>query len=431
MPIDIPQRQAIEHQTIRRITWRLVPFLGLLYIIAYLDRINVSFAALHMNQDLNLSAAAYGTGAGIFFLGYVLFEVPSNLLLRRIGPRIWIARIMITWGLISMAMALVRNEWTFYALRFLLGVAEAGFFPGIILYLTFWFPQRQRARIVALFATATALAGLIGSPLSGALLEMHGIWGWSGWHWLFVLEGLPAVILGGVVLAILPDHPGQARWLTTPERDWLTTALAREEQELARLPFSPHRLGEALTSPRVWLLGLIYFCMVIGMYGLTMWLPQMLRALTDASDLGIGLLNALPFLAATFGMVLIGWLSDRHGERRWHLTGAFVLGALGCVLAAFSPNLPLALLALSLATIGIWGVMGPFWALSTSFLSGVAAAAGIALINSIGNFGGFFGPSLMGWLKQWTDGYGAGLIAVASILMIGALLAASVGRPER
>ncbi|WPL19828.1 Putative tartrate transporter [Thiorhodovibrio winogradskyi] len=423
MPIE-----TTEQACIRRITWHLIPFLGLLYIIAYLDRINVSFAALHMNQDLNLGAAAYGTGAGIFFLGYVLFEIPSNLLLRRIGPRIWIARIMITWGLISMAMALVRDEWTFYALRFLLGVAEAGFFPGIILYLTFWFPQQQRARIVALFATATALAGLIGSPISGALLGMHGIWGWSGWHWLFILEGLPAVILGVVVLAVLPDHPAQARWLPPPERDWLTEQLKREEQTLAQQPFARHRLGEALGSARVWLLGLIYFCMVIGMYGLTMWLPQMLRALTDADDLGIGLLNAIPFLAATAGMVLIGWLSDRHAERRWHLTGAFLLGALGCVLAALSPKLPLALAALSLATIGIWGVMGPFWALSTSFLSGVAAAAGIALINSIGNLGGFFGPSLMGWLKQWTHGYSAGLIAVATILLAGAILTASLGR---
>ena len=416
-------------QVVRRTTWRLIPFLGLLYVVAYLDRINVSFAALQMNQDLGLSAVAYGTGAGIFFLGYILFEIPSNLILQRIGPRIWIARIMLSWGLISVAMALVQGEWSFYLLRFLLGVAEAGFFPGIILYLTYWFPERERARIIALFATATALAGLIGSPLSGAILEMDGLWGWRGWHWLFVLEGLPAIGLGFVVLARLPDHPAQARWLSPAERDWLITFL--QQEQAAPNTQRQHTLIEALTSGRVWLLGFVYLCMVIGMYGLTLWLPQMLRALTPADSFRIGLLNALPFLAAILGMVAIGWHSDRRCERRWHVAGSLVLAAIGCLLASSTHQLWFALLAFSLATIGVWSVMGPFWALSTSFLSGAAAASGIALINSLGNIGGFLGPYLMGWLKQLTAEYSAGLIAVALILLTGAAATLAVRLPRR
>ncbi|MBK5965728.1 MFS transporter [Thiocystis minor] len=418
----------LAQQTIRRLTWRLIPFLGLLYLVAYLDRINISFAALQMNQDLGLSAVAYGTGAGLFFLGYVLFEIPSNLLLQRIGPRIWIARILVSWGLISMAMALTQGEMSFYVLRFLLGVAEAGFFPGIILYLTGWFPACERARAVALFATATALAGVIGSPLSGALLELDGWWGWRGWHWLFVLEGLPAVLLGLVVLFKLPDRPDQARWLPADECAWLTHTLQRE-RDTAHAQ-SRQTLGEALTHPRVWLLGMVYLCMVIGMYGIALWLPQMLRALTRVDEFVLGLLNALPFLAAAAGMVLIGWHSDRHEERRWHVAGSLALAAVGALLAASAHHLPLALLAFSLAAVGVWGVMGPFWALATSFLRGAAAAAGIALINSLGNVGGFLGPYLMGWFKQVTAGYGAGLVVVAAILLAGGAMVLTM-RPAR
>jgi len=419
----------LARRTLRRIAWRLLPFLGLLYIVAYLDRINISFAALQMNQDLGLSAAAYGTGAGLFFLGYVLFEVPSNLILQRVGARLWIARIMVTWGLISMAMALVRSETSFYLLRFLLGVAEAGFFPGIILYLTGWFPRRERARAVALFATATALAGLIGSPLSGALLELDGWWGWRGWHWLFVAEGVPAVLLGLLVLVKLPDRPDQARWLPPDERAWLNRTLHQERQ--AARDQTRHTLREALTDHRVWGLGLVYLCMVIGMYGIALWLPQMLRALTAADDFTLGLLNALPFLAAGVGMVVIGWHSDRRGERRWHVAGSLVLAAAGAGLAAATQSLPLALLAFSIAAIGVWGVMGPFWALATALLSGTAAAAGIALINALGNVGGFLGPYLMGWLKQTTASFSAGLTVVALILLAGCALVLMLRLPRQ
>lgn len=419
--------EPLARQTIRRLSWRLIPFLCLLYLIAYLDRINVSFAALQMNQDLGLGPVVYGTGAGLFFLGYVLFEIPSNLILRRVGPRIWIARIMVSWGLISMAMALTQSATSFYLLRFLLGVAEAGFFPGIILYLTDWFPARERARAIALFATASALAGVVGSPISGALLQLDGLLGWRGWHWLFVLEGLPAVLLGIAVLLRLPDRPEQAGWLPRDECQWLTRTL---EQERATTRDVTHQgLREALTSPRVWLLGLVYLCMVIGMYGIALWLPQMLRPLTSVGDATLGLINAAPFLAAAIGMVLIGRSSDRSGERRWHIAGSLGLAALGALLAASLQGLLPVLGAFALAAIGVWGVMGPFWAYATSFLGGIAAAGGIALVNSLGNVGGFVGPYLMGWFKQLTDGYGAGLTAVAVISLLGAGLVSMVRPP--
>jgi ACS family tartrate transporter-like MFS transporter len=272
------------------------------------------------------------------------------------------------------------------------------------------------------------MAGLIGSPLSGAILEMHGLWGWSGWHWLFVLEGLPAVLLGLMVLAFLTDHPGQAPWLPPAERDWLIATLRQEREETDG--GTRHTLREALSSLRVWLLGMVYLSMALGMYAITLWMPQILRTLTTVGDLGIGLLNAVPFLAATLGMVLIGWHSDRRGERRWHVAGSLVLAAAGCLLASMTSSLTLALLALSMAAIGIWGVMGPFWALSTTLLSGVAAAGGIALINSLGNLGGFLGPALIGWFKQLTAGYSTGLVAVSCILLAGAGLTLVIQLPR-
>ena len=415
---------ALMQRVVRRVIWRLVPFLGLAYVVAYLDRINVSFAALQMNRDLQLGAVAYGTGAGIFFLGYVLFEIPSNLFLLRVGPRLWIARIMISWGLISTATVLVSGEWSFYLIRFLLGIAEAGFFPGVVLYLTYWFPEKSRAHVISLFATATAVAGLIGSPLSGLILSMDGWGGWRGWQWLFVLEGLPAVGLGLLVLIWLPDGPAQANWLSADERERLIGTLRHEESR--RSPQCRHTLREAFVTARVWLLGLVYLCMVIGMYGIALWLPQMLRAISGADDLTIGFLNALPFLAASVGMTLIGWHSDRRQERRWHVVFSLVLAAAGCALAATSDAMPVVLMAFSLAAIGVWSVIGPFWALTTSFLSGVAAASGIALINSMGNIGGFVGPYLMGWFKQATAGYGTGLMVTAGVLLLGAVLAAVV-----
>ncbi len=409
--------------TLRRAARRLIPFLFVCYIVAYLDRINVSFAALHMNADLGLSPLAFGLGSGIFFLGYVLFEVPSNLILERVGPRRWIARIMVSWGLVSMAMAFVQGEASFYALRFLLGLAEAGFFPGIILYLTYWFPQAWRARAVALFMTATAVSGLIGSPISGAILGLHGYFGLAGWKWLFILEGLPAVGLGLAVLAFLPDHPDSARWLSVEERRNLNAQLAAEAGAV-----KARRLSESLRAPEVWLLAIVYLGMVVAMYGLAMWLPQMLKALTGASDLVIGFLAMIPYLVAALGMVLIGASSDRRGERKGHVVGALSLAMAGMGLAALAKGPVLAIAGMSLAALGIWGMLGPFWGLATSFLSGSAAAAGIALINAVGNVGGFLGPSIMGYTRSLTEGYAAGLGWLAGFLGLAALLTWLVGR---
>lgn len=415
-----PAAAASEQLVVTKAAQHLLPFLFLLYIVAYLDRINISFAALHMNQDIGLSHAAYGLGAGLFFIGYFLFEIPSNLILARVGPRFWITRIMVTWGLVSMAMAGVEGERSFYLLRFLLGVAEAGFFPGIILYLTYWFPPTFRARIIALFMTATAVAGLVGSPLSGTLLMLHGWLGLKGWQWLFLFEGLPAVVLGVIVWFTLPDRPQHARWLTPTERETLSRSLNQACEHPQ--PHRPHSTVTALLSPIAWRLGLTYLALVIGMYGVGMWLPQILKGATQMGDLEIGLLAAVPYLAAAIGMVWIGRHSDRQGERRIHTTLSLLAASAGVAAAATTDSLPLSLFTLSLAVIGIWSALGPFWAMATSFLSGPAAAAGIALINSIGNLGGFLGPYLMGWLKETTTHYTAGLAALAVTLAVGTWL---------
>jgi ACS family tartrate transporter-like MFS transporter len=406
---------------LRKATWRLIPFLFLLYVVAYLDRVNVGFAALQMNDALGFNAAVYGFGAGIFFLGYFLFEIPSNLILQRVGARYWIARIMVSWGIVAVAMALVRDERTFYFLRFLLGVAEAGFFPGIILYLTYWFPTEQRARTVALFMTAVAISGVVGGPISGLLLSMHGFGGLEGWHWLFLLEGLPAIVLGVVVLFYLPDGPRHARWLSAEEQEWLVARLARDEQ--ARAPAAGHTLRAALTSPRIWLLCLMYMCMVVGNYGYGFWLPQIIEGFGQLTDFQIGVLSALPYLVAAVGMVIIARHSDRTGERRWHVALSLIAAALGLALSGLLQWPPLAMLALALAALGITGSYGPFWSLPTAILSGTGAAGGIALINSVGNLGGFFGPYLVGYVKNVTQSFTGGLLVLAAIVLVGSALA--------
>jgi ACS family tartrate transporter-like MFS transporter len=413
-----------------RITRRLIPFLFLLYIVAYLDRVNVGFAALQMKADLGFSDAVYGLGAGIFFLGYFLFEVPSNLILERVGPRWWIARIMISWGLISSAMMFVRGELAFHALRFLLGVAEAGFFPGMILYLTYWFPAAERARAVALFMTATAMAGVVGGPLSGALLEMDGIGGLAGWQWLFLIEGLPAVALGFVVLRVLCDRPEQAQWLEPHERSWLVARLAAERETVA----TSHRnieLRRAIAEPRVWSLVVLYFALIIGIYAVSLWLPQIVAGLARMSPLTVGLVTAIPYLVASIGMVVVGRHSDRSGERRWHIAGPALAGAVGFAASASVEDPVLALASLSLAALGIWSALGPFWTVPPSFLAGTAAAGGIALINSIGNLGGFVGPYALGLLKQATGTFRLGFLLLALSLLVVAALALRLPRERR
>ena len=414
----------LEQRVIRRISRRLLPFMFILYVIAYLDRVNVGFAALQMNADLNFSAAVYGLGSGIFFIGYFLFEIPSNLILDRIGARIWIARIMITWGLVASATAFIQGPKSFYLIRFLLGLAEAGFFPGMILYLTYWFPEKYRARTVALFMTATAVSGLISGPVSGILLTMHGIGGLSGWQWLFILEGLPAVVLGIVVFFCMTDRPEKARWLSEEEKNWLTTCLQSEKYKRER--YGIKSFLRTMGSGRVWLLCLIYFALVIGLYGVGLWMPLIIKEVSGLSDFMVGMVSALPYLLAAIGMTLIGMHSDRTGERRIHTAASIFIAAVGLVLTAYADNPVLELACLSIIAVGIWGALGPFWALSTSFLSGTAASGGIALINSIGNLGGFVGPYLVGVIKDFTGAFRYGLIVLAIILLFGCLLTLSM-----
>ena len=407
----------IEEITIRKVTWRLIPFLFLLYVVAWLDRVNVGFAALQMNSDLGFSSSVYGFGAGVFFAGYALFEVPSNLVLSRVGARLWIARIMFTWGLISIATMFIRDAWSFYLLRFLLGVAEAGFFPGIIYYLGDWYPARQRARAVGWFMAAIPLSIVFGGPLAGALLELHGQLGLAGWQWLFLLEGVPAVLLAFVTLAVLTDHPEQARWLTAEQKQWLSATISAEQAQ-AR---DRHKVGliRALLHPTVWLLALVLFACQSGSYGLSLWIPQILKALSGLGDFQVGLITAIPYLAAAIGMVLIGAHSDRTGERIWHIAVPSMFAVIGFSLSAWLSSPIPGLIALTVAAVGDLGSRGPFWALPGRFLSGSASAGGIALINTIGSLGGFVGPYGVGLVRDLTGSYTGGLLFLAGLLFAG------------
>ena len=417
-----------RQSAIRKAARRLLPFLCLCYMVNFLDRVNVGFAALAMNEDLGFSPSVFGAGAGIFFAGYILFEIPSNLALQKFGARIWIARIMIRWGLVASAMALVHNEASFYALRLLLGIAEAGFFPGIILYLTYWFPARERARIVSLFMVAVPLATVIGGPVSGALLELHGLWGLKGWQWLFIIEGLPAVLLGVVVLFFLDDRPEGARWLTDEERQALSAMLAAEAKATREVGYAS--LGQALTRPRVLVLGLLYFCIAFGLYGIGFWMPQVIQTF-GLTPLKIGFLTAIPYLFAALAMVLWGANSDRTGERIWHVALPLLLAALAFAWSAMTLPLGLTMVALTLATVGIHAVVGTFWSLPTAILTGTGAAAGIALVNSMGNLGGFAGPFIVGAIRQATGSFNAALWFLAGALLLGALIALLFGQAQR
>ena len=409
---------GVASRTMAQVSRRLLPFLLLLYFISWLDRANVSFAALQMNIDLGFSAAVYGFGAGIFFIGYALLEIPSNLLMIRVGPRLWIARIMVTWGLISASMMFVQGERSFYAMRFLLGVAEAGFLPGIIYYLSQWFPAPVRGRAVSLFMIAIPLSIVIGGPLSGLLLQMNGVLGLRGWQWMYLIEGLPAVVLGLVVLIYLTDSPAQARWLAAEEREWLS---AHMEAEHASARDKHHiNLRQALVHPTVWKLALILFACQTASYGLTLWIPQIVKSWSGLSDLRVGLISALPYVAAALGMVLIGISSDRRKERFLHIAIPCAIGAVGFVASAYLTSPAAGLIALTIAAVGDYSIRGPFWALPGRFLSGSAAATGIALINSMGALGGFVGPYLVGYLKSLTGSFESGLLCLALLLLLGA-----------
>jgi len=412
---------------IRKATRRLIPFLCLAYAINFLDRVNIGFAALHMNKDLGFTPAVFGFGAGIFFLGYIAFEIPSNLALHRFGARLWIARIMISWGLVACAMALVHTETGFYVMRFLLGVAEAGFFPGIILYLTFWFPAERRARIVALFMAAVPLATVVGAPLSGALLKMRGVLGLAGWHWLFIIEGIPAILLGIAAFFVLTDKPGHASWLTKDEASALEAALHEDAETAKTVGYAD--LWQALTQPRVLALGLLYFLMVIGLYGIGFWMPQVIQTFW-LDPVSVGFLTAIPYLFAAIAMVAWGRHSDRTGERCWHIAlPLFLAAAAFAWSASWGPLLP-TMIALTLATLGFYAAFGPFWSLPTALLTGTGAAAGIALVNSMGNAAGFAGPYIVGVLKEATGSFSAALLFLAVALALGGLMALAFRAPE-
>ena len=406
-----------------KVTRRLIPFLFLCYIVAFLDRVNVGFAKLQMQSDLGLSDTVYGIGAGIFFIGYFFFEVPSNLLMRKVGARLWIARIMITWGLISAATMFTQGALTFYGLRFLLGAAEAGFFPGVILYLTDWYPARRRARVVAWFMMAIAVTGVIGGPLSGWILQAFSkAGGLGGWQWLFLLEGIPSVVVGIAVLFYLDNGVREARWLADAERQLLLANLESEERTKRHLS-----VGQALCNPWVLLFSAIYFCMSMGIYGIGFWLPQIIKNTGVKDPFGIGLLTTIPYGCAAVAMVLVGKSSDLSGERRWHFAAAATAGGLGLILSTWFPsNVPAALAALSLATAGVLSSFPLAWTMPTALLAGSAAAAGIALVNSIGGLAGFVSPYLVGWIADRTHRLDTGLYVIASFLFLGAILVLSV-----
>ena len=405
--------------------WRLMPFLFLLYIVAYLDRINVSFAVLQMRGQLGLSDRVYGRAAGIFFAGYFFFQLPSNFLLEKFGVRRWISGLMVLWGIISCLMIFIQGPISFYAMRFVLGAAEAGFFPGMILYMKRWFPARARARAVAWFMTANPLAGVVGSPISGALLNLHSA-GLAGWQWMFALEGIPAILLGGAVFCTLTDSPNEAHWLKDGERSWLLDTLARERQAEAAVP--QRDFWAVIFSGKIWLFSVVYFGVSATMYGVTLWLPSVIRAFSRLSYLRTGLVAVLPFLIAVIVMVVVGISSDRTGERRWHTAISAFLASAGLVLAAYGNSTFIVVSGLGFGMAFAEGMVGPFWAMATSSMAGLSAAAGIAMINSLANLGGYFGPDIIGLFRSGNGGFRGGLLAIAATVALSGCAALVVGR---
>jgi MFS transporter, ACS family, tartrate transporter len=422
-----------ERRVLGQVTWRLIPFIFIGYVIAYIDRVNIGFAARSMQADLGLSNTAFGHGAALFFIGYALFEIPSNLILQRVGARVWIARIMIVWGLVSMGMVFVTDTMSFYVLRVLLGIAEAGFFPGMILYLTYWIPARQRAKTGALFMTAIPIAMMVGPWVSEALLTLDGraLFGWTlqGWQWLFLVEGLPAVLLGILAFVWLTDRPEKAHWLAPDDRAWLSEEMNRERA--AKGAHAHTGALQALGNPKVLLLCLFYFLNNMATYGVFFFLPKILAEASGYTGMKLAAISSLPFMVALVGMVLIGRHSDRTGERKWHVAACALTAAGGLLLATLFPhNLPLIVFSFALSQLGQRAILGVFWAIPPMFLGGAAAAAGIATINAVGNLGGYFGPDLMGRLRDVSSGYSIGLWVLAAGLIAEALLVLSLRLPS-
>jgi MFS transporter, ACS family, tartrate transporter len=414
--------------TLRKVTLRLIPFLFVLYIVAWLDRVNVGFAGLQMNADLGFSSAAFGFGSGVFFLGYCLFEVPSNLVLHRVGARRWISRIMISWGAISTAMMFVRTAPTFYVLRFLLGAAEAGFFPGVVYYLSHWYPEGQRARAIAAFMTAVPVSGVIGGPLSGALLTLNGLFGLAGWQWLFLVEGVPAILLGVIVFVYLTDRPETADWLSSVEKDWLVSRLAAERTSRDEAP--PVGILAVLTNPTIWHLGIIFLCAAIGFYGYSFWAPLVVKSLTESSDLGVGLILGAISVVTIICMMLNGAHSDHTDERPLHVAVPLLISGAGFFGCAVLRQPILAVFFLALVPIGHCAAYGPFWSLPSRFLTGAPAAAGIALVVTIANVGGLVGPTIIGALKDRFGTHRPAFTLLGGCVIVAALLATGLRSAE-
>lgn len=408
-----------EDFTYRKIAIRIIPILMICYVVAYLDRVNVGFAKLQMEGDLGFSETVYGLGAGLFFIGYFFFEVPSNMLLHKVGARIWIARILITWGILSGLFAFIQNEWQFYSLRFLLGVAEAGFYPGVILYLTYWFPSHRRGKMFAIFQAGSPVAGIFGNPLSGWIMDtFHSPDSWHGWQWMFILEAIPAIVLGVVVLLYLDNSVKGAKWLNEKEKAMVMKDIDADYAGTS----TDHSFVSLITNPMVWVMTLIYFCFVMGQYGLTLWMPTLIKASGVTDNLTIGLLGAIPFICAIIAMVIFSRSADKHRERRWHLVIPALMGAIGFVVAATATSTTVSIIFLSLAAAGVLSCAPLFWSLPTAILSGAAAAAGIAIINSIANLAGFASPSMIGYLRDLTHSSEIGMYVLAGFLVLGAAI---------
>jgi D-galactonate transporter len=411
--------EASESSAFAKAAWRLIPFLFLCYLSAYLDRINVAFAKLQMLNDLGFNEAIYGFGASVFFIGYLIFEVPSNLMLMRVGPRRWIARIMVTWGLISAGMMFVTTPAMFYMMRFLLGVAEAGFFPAIVLYLTYWFPSSRRSKVTALFMTGIPMSGVIGGPLSGWLMTaLAGAHGMAGWQWLFLLEGVPTVLFGVAAFFFLDDKVQDAKWLSESEKSIIEQKLKEEQPEGVL-----HSVKDGLLNPKILLVSAVYFFYTMGLYGVSFWLPTLIKSSGVSDPLNVGLLTAIPYAVGAVAMVVVSWNSDRTGERRWHLIVPGIAGAFGLALSVwFAHSTLLAMIALTIGTMGVMTTISQFWVLPPAFLSGAAAAAGLALANSVGSISGVISSSLIGVIKNASGSTGAGVLVLSVSLLIGGLL---------
>ena len=412
--------EAIAKRAYSKVFWRLMPFLALCYVASYLDRVNIGFAKLQMSQELSFSETVFGLGSGIFFLGYFLFEVPSNLFMHKFGARGWIARIMISWGLLSAGFIFVHSVAAFYSLRFVLGLAEAGFYPGVILYLTYWFPAHHRGRVIAVLMSAIPLSSIVGNPLSGWIMDaLNNVAGMPGWKWMFVLEALPAVIVGIACLFYLDNSIAAAKWLDNDEKRVLADAIAHDTKSQVS---GTHNTLAAFKDPRVWMMGLIYFLFVMGQYGMTFWMPTLIKTAGVVGNTRIGIVSAIPFIVTLILMNVLGRSADKHRERRWHLVIPAMIGAVGYAVAPNAPNITLAVCALSLAAAGAITCAPLLWSLPTAFLAGAGAAAGIAVINSVGNLSGFAAPYLIGYVKDATGSAAIGLYIISGGLVLGAIL---------